>query len=81
VGPWTYTPTRFSNQYFILLLKQEWKPVTKYEGGPLQYENEDQLMMLPTDMALLSDSSFKYLSIRINFLNLLSRISSNSVHL
>ena len=24
-GPWTHTPTRFSNQYFTLLLNIEWK--------------------------------------------------------
>ncbi|KAA1112847.1 cytochrome c peroxidase [Puccinia graminis f. sp. tritici] len=52
-------PTRFSNQYFKLLKKLEWKP--KKWGGPLQFVNSDfgeELMMLPTDRALVSDPSF-----------------------
>ncbi|KAI3633779.1 hypothetical protein MIR68_008111 [Amoeboaphelidium protococcarum] len=60
IGPWTYTPTRFSNQYYILLLNEKWKPVHKYANGPLQYENSDgELMMLPSDMALVEDKEFK----------------------
>ncbi|KAI9299237.1 heme peroxidase [Neoconidiobolus thromboides FSU 785] len=51
-GKWVVNPIRFSNQYFIQLLRQKW---TKREwNGPEQFENEDkELMMLPTDMALL----------------------------
>lgn len=61
VGPWTYTPTRFSNQYFSLLLNEKWIPTTKYPGGPTQFKNpDDDLMMLPTDLALIEDASFKY---------------------
>lgn len=62
IGPWTYTPTRFSNQFFILLLREEWTPVQKYPEGPLQYENSKSggdLMMLPTDMCLLQDVEFR----------------------
>lgn len=60
VGPWTYSPTRFSNQFFIVLLKQNWQPTAKYPGGPMQYKNDDDdLMMLPTDMCLLSDPAFR----------------------
>ncbi len=57
-GPWTYTPTRFSNQYFVLLTKLQWAPRT-WEG-PLQYENvpDGDLMMLPTDMVLVQDAAF-----------------------
>ncbi|EFP78226.1 heme-binding peroxidase [Puccinia graminis f. sp. tritici CRL 75-36-700-3] len=58
-GPWVNNPTRFSNQYFKLLKKLEWKP--KKWGGPLQFVNSDfgeELMMLPTDRALVSDPSF-----------------------
>lgn len=56
-GPWTYTPTRFSNQYFTLLLKETW--TKKQWDGPEQFENADKdLMMLPTDLALLSDKGF-----------------------
>jgi catalase (peroxidase I) len=57
-GPWTYTPTRFSNQYFKLLKVLKWKK--KQWDGPLQYVDEnDELMMLPSDMALIWDPKFK----------------------
>ena len=57
LGPWTYSPTRFSNQYFVLLTKVKWQK--KEWNGPEQYENpEKDLMMLPTDMALLWDKEF-----------------------
>lgn len=58
-GPWVNNPTRFSNQYFKLLKNLEWKK--KEWNGPLQYSNSDfgeELMMLPTDRALLADPSF-----------------------
>ena len=54
---WTHTPTRFSNQYFVLLATVEWKK--KKWDGPEQYTDpDDELMMLPTDMALLWDPGF-----------------------
>jgi catalase (peroxidase I) len=43
-----------------LLINEEWKE--KKWNGPLQYVNsddEDALMMLPTDMALIWDPEFK----------------------
>jgi cytochrome c peroxidase len=59
VGPWTRAPTTFSNEYFRLLLESKWVP--KKWKGPLQYENTDggDLMMLPTDLALVDDPSFR----------------------
>ncbi|KAJ3080091.1 cytochrome c peroxidase [Quaeritorhiza haematococci] len=58
LGPWTHTPTRFSNQYFVLLTKLKW--TKKQWDGPEQYEDPSgELMMLPTDMALLWDPKFK----------------------
>jgi catalase (peroxidase I) len=60
VGPWTYTPTRFTNQYFVLLFKLKWTKTVKYQGGPMQFKDDgDELMMLPTDLALVSDPSFR----------------------
>ncbi|KAI8803013.1 heme peroxidase [Cladochytrium replicatum] len=57
-GPWTHTPTRFSNQYYVLLTKVKW--TKKNWDGPLQYADpEDELMMLPTDIALIEDPKFK----------------------
>lgn len=59
LGPWTRAPTTFSNEYFRLLLESKWVP--KKWKGPLQYENADggDLMMLPTDIALIDDPSFR----------------------
>ncbi|KNE67471.1 hypothetical protein AMAG_11933, partial [Allomyces macrogynus ATCC 38327] len=57
-GPWTYTPTRFSNQYYKLLLSVKW--VEKKWDGPKQFVDEDdELMMLPGDLAFILDPEFK----------------------
>lgn len=58
-GPWTNAPTTFSNLYFQDLLNRKW--VVRKWKGPLQYEDKEtkKLMMLPTDLVLLSDRSFK----------------------
>ena len=56
-GPWTNAPTTFSNLYFQEL-QGKWRK--KKWSGPLQYEDKTgQLMMLPTDMALVWDKKFK----------------------
>lgn len=58
-GPWVPNPTRFNNTYFKLLLNQEWF-LGKSPAGVLQYYDEDKdLMMLPTDMALVRDKEFR----------------------
>ncbi|KAL1985476.1 hypothetical protein VTN96DRAFT_7919 [Rasamsonia emersonii] len=66
-GPWVNNPTRFSNQYFRLLLNLKWEPRT-LPNGVKQFsyvdpdvpedEKQEPLMMLPTDMALASDPKF-----------------------
>jgi cytochrome c peroxidase len=58
-GPWTFSPTTFSNQYFALLLSEKW--TERKWTGPKQFQDEKTktLMMLPTDMALLADPIFK----------------------
>ncbi|KAI9019108.1 heme peroxidase [Hyaloraphidium curvatum] len=57
-GPWTFTPTKFSNQYFIQLKENVW--TKKNWSGPEQYEDPSgSLMMLPTDLALIQDAKFK----------------------
>ncbi|KAI1259450.1 peroxiredoxin [Xylariaceae sp. FL1019] len=71
-GKWVNQPTRFSNQYFKLLVGNEgaWKK-TRLGNGVEQFvytepeeegeegEKEEGLMMLPTDMCLLSDKDFR----------------------
>jgi cytochrome c peroxidase len=66
VGPWTRAPTTLSNEYFRLLLEETWSKKRTHLGrewkGPLQFENSEtgaDLMMLETDMALVSDPAFK----------------------
>jgi cytochrome c peroxidase len=63
-GPWTRAPTTMSNMYFTELLGQEWVLKNTKDPswkGPLQYVDKatGELMMLPTDLALLQDATFK----------------------
>jgi cytochrome c peroxidase len=63
-GPWTNAENTFSNEYFRLLLEERWSPKVTHNGkpwtGPDQYEDASgQLMMLPSDMALIADPEFK----------------------
>lgn len=58
-GPWTFSPVTFSNEYYKLLQDEKWQ--WRKWKGPAQYEDKKtkSLMMLPTDMALIKDKSFK----------------------
>ncbi|KAI1293001.1 heme peroxidase, partial [Mortierella claussenii] len=58
-GPWTASPTVFTNAFFTELLGRNW--VEKKWKGPKQYEDKEtqSLMMLPSDMAMLKDKEFK----------------------
>lgn len=74
-GKWVNNPTRFSNMYFKLLMTHEWKKTTLKSGVKqfiyvdpdvanddtlsVEEKEEETLMMLPTDVALLQDPSFK----------------------
>jgi cytochrome c peroxidase len=56
-GPWTFSPTVVTNEYFRLLMDEKWG--WKKWNGPAQYEDKGKsLMMLPTDMALVKDKEF-----------------------
>lgn len=52
-------PNGFDNDYFRLLLSEKW--VVKKNFQPTQYEDATtgELMMLPTDMALIWDPKFR----------------------
>lgn len=58
-GPWSATPTKFSNQFYKLLVDEDWF----FESSPtgvMQYYNKDKsLMMLPTDMVMIKDPEFR----------------------
>lgn len=60
-GPWTFSPTYFTNDFFKLLRDEKWH-VKKWDG-PKQYEDDTTktLMMLPTDYVLVQDKDFKKL--------------------
>ncbi|GAX24074.1 cytochrome c peroxidase [Fistulifera solaris] len=63
-GPWTNAENTFSNEYFRLLVEERWSPKVTHNGkpweGPDQYENAaGNLMMLPSDIALIADPEFK----------------------
>ncbi|KAF2085928.1 class II peroxidase [Saccharata proteae CBS 121410] len=58
-GPWTFSPTTLTNDYFKLLMEEKW--AYKKWDGPKQFQDvaTKSLMMLPTDMSLIKDKSFK----------------------
>ncbi|KAF2018175.1 class II peroxidase [Aaosphaeria arxii CBS 175.79] len=58
-GPWTFSPTTLTNDYYKLLLDEKW--AWKKWNGPKQFEDvkTKSLMMLPTDMALIKDKAFR----------------------
>jgi len=58
-GPWTNSPTTFSNDFFVQLKEQKW--VKKRWNGPEQFVDEKtgELSMNPADLAFLSDKNFK----------------------
>ena len=56
-GPWTPTPTTLNNGYYSLLLNVAWTP--RAWDGPFQYEDPSKkLMMLPSDLLLVTDKKF-----------------------
>jgi cytochrome c peroxidase len=58
-GPWTFSPTVVTNDYYKLLLEEKWA-YRKWDG-PKQFQDVStkSLMMLPTDMALIKDKKFR----------------------
>lgn len=58
-GPWDFSPTVFTNEFFKLLVSEKWNQ--KKWNGPKQFTDNGSktLMMLPTDMALIKDKEFK----------------------
>ncbi|GAA5924321.1 hypothetical protein JCM3775_005658 [Rhodotorula graminis] len=85
-GPWQYSPTTFSNEYYRLLYDDKWQE-RKWQGPP-QFENKSDksLMMLRTDMALTTDKEFrkysqKYAKDEQAFFSDFSKAFSKLIHL
>lgn len=63
-GPWTRAPTTISTEYYRELLENTWTIKTTHKGepwtGPLQFEDPTgDLMMLPSDIVLIQDKSYR----------------------
>lgn len=59
-GTWTHNPTQFTNNFFTLLLSQQWHQDKVPSTGRCQYFNHDKtLMMLNTDMELARDPGLR----------------------
>ncbi|KAF2101102.1 heme peroxidase [Rhizodiscina lignyota] len=58
-GPWTFSPTVVTNDFYNLLLNEKW--AWRKWDGPKQYEDvkTKSLMMLPADMAFVKDKKFR----------------------
>ncbi|KAK3625597.1 heme peroxidase [Elasticomyces elasticus] len=58
-GPWTFSPITMTNDYFKLLLDEEWD--YRNWNGPRQFQDNKTktLMMLPTDVVLIKDEGFR----------------------
>ncbi|RKO95695.1 heme peroxidase, partial [Caulochytrium protostelioides] len=58
-GPWTTSPTVFTNAFYTTLLDNTWVP--KQWDGAFQYVDKatGELMMLPSDYALLEDPKMR----------------------
>eukprot|EP00391_Amoebophrya_sp_Ameob2_P013131 CAMPEP_0178986840 /NCGR_PEP_ID=MMETSP0795-20121207/2927_1 /TAXON_ID=88552 /ORGANISM="Amoebophrya sp., Strain Ameob2" /LENGTH=380 /DNA_ID=CAMNT_0020677945 /DNA_START=310 /DNA_END=1452 /DNA_ORIENTATION=- len=57
-GPWSFNPTMLTNEYYRLLKEEKW--TLRKWSGPEQYQDATgELMMLPSDIALIIDPEFK----------------------
>lgn len=58
-GPWTFSPTVLTNDYYRLLLEEKWN--WRKWNGPKQLQDNGTktLMMLPADYALIQDKALK----------------------
>lgn len=58
-GPWTFSPTVFTNDFFKLLTEEKWH-YRKWDGPKqLQDDSSNSLMMLPADYSMVTDKKFK----------------------
>ncbi|KAG5493775.1 hypothetical protein JKF63_01607 [Porcisia hertigi] len=58
-GPWTHDKNGFDNSFFTALLDEEWVVNPKVENMQMMDRATTKLMMLPSDMCLLLDPSYR----------------------
>jgi len=60
-GPWTHNPAKVSNEFFNLLLKEEWVVRTVHQTGKKQFQDTrtETLMMLFSDLVFRDDDKFR----------------------
>lgn len=59
-GKWTPNPIKFSNDFYKVLIEEEWEIGQVPETGRVQFFNKDKsLMMLNTDLQLIKDPNFR----------------------
>ncbi|KAJ3102854.1 hypothetical protein HDU97_000237 [Phlyctochytrium planicorne] len=58
-GPWVEDPTRFSNAYFVDLLKGTWEETTNSVGNKQFVDKAKGTAMVKTDLALTTDPVFR----------------------
>lgn len=58
-GPWTRAPTTFSNEFFRVLLEEQWAENMNYKKARQYQDKSGDLMMLPADLSLVQDPAFK----------------------
>ncbi|PYH73654.1 heme peroxidase [Aspergillus vadensis CBS 113365] len=58
-GPWDFSPTVFTNEFFRLLVEEKWQQ--RKWNGPKQFTDKTTgtLMMMPADLALTKDKAFR----------------------
>lgn len=57
-GPWTRSPTSFSNEYYRVLFEEKWTQ-RKWDGPNQFQDSTGDLMMLPADMVMITDPQFR----------------------
>eukprot|EP01125_Pyxidicula_operculata_P005471 TRINITY_DN193_c2_g2_i1.p1 TRINITY_DN193_c2_g2~~TRINITY_DN193_c2_g2_i1.p1 ORF type:complete len:528 (-),score=143.00 TRINITY_DN193_c2_g2_i1:149-1732(-) len=56
-GAWTAQPLVFDNQYFVDLVNKKWE-LSEKDGKKVYVDGQTDLIMLPSDMVLVTDGSF-----------------------
>jgi len=60
-GPWTHNPAQVSNEFFSLLLREEWELTTAPHTGKKQFKDKktESLTMLISDLVFRDDDRFR----------------------